>query len=85
MNKGVASAPSMYALINYLIFTVMKILSIIFYVIGSILLIVSCFTTSVSATWWLGGIAVVALIIGCVFQFNSNQANQINYRHHDYK
>ena len=33
----------------------MKTLSIIFYIIGSILLIVSCFTTSISVTWWLGG------------------------------
>lgn len=51
----------------------MKTLSIIFYVIGSILLIISCFTTSVTATWWLGGIAVVALIVGCVFQFQANK------------
>lgn len=63
----------------------MKTLSIIFYIIGSILLIASCFTTSVTATWWLGGIAVVALIVGCVFQFNSNQSNQANYHNHDYE
>lgn len=63
----------------------MKTLSIIFYIIGSILLIVSCFTTSVTATWWLGGIAVVALIVGCVFQFNSNHSNQVNYHNHDYE
>ncbi len=62
----------------------MKVLSIIFYIIGSILLIVSCFTTSVTVTWWLGGIAVVALIIGCVFQFNANRSNQMNYHHRDY-
>ncbi|MDE6142831.1 MAG: hypothetical protein K2F94_01995 [Muribaculaceae bacterium] len=63
----------------------MKTLSIIFYIIGSILLIISCFTTSVTATWWLGGIAVVALIVGCVFQFNSNNSKQVNYHHHDYE
>lgn len=51
----------------------MKTLSIIFYVIGSILLIISCFTTSVTATWWLGGIAVVSLIAGCVCQFQANK------------
>lgn len=49
----------------------MKALSIVFYCIGAILLIISCFTTSVSATWWLGGIAVVALIIGCVAQYQA--------------
>lgn len=54
----------------------MKTLSIIFYTIGAILLIVSCFVTSVSATWWLGGSAVVALILGCVFQFNVSRHNQ---------
>ncbi len=57
----------------------MKALSIIFYIIGSILLIASCFTVSVSATWWLGGTAVVALIIGCIFQYNSNRHNHILY------
>lgn len=59
----------------------MKTLSIIFYIIGSILLIASCFTASVAATWWLGGIAVVCLIGGCIFQFNSNR-NQNMVRHH---
>ena len=49
----------------------MKTLSIISYIIGSILLIVSCFTNSYSATWWLGGIAVIFLIGGCVFQFTA--------------
>jgi len=63
----------------------MKALSIIFYIIGSVLLIASCFTTSVTATWWLGGTAVVALIIGCVFQFNSAHANGVKYNHHDYE
>ena len=61
----------------------MKVLSIVFYIIGSILLIVSCFTTSISATWWLGGIAVVALIIGCVCQFNANQPDRMKYHHND--
>lgn len=51
----------------------MKTLSIIFYVIGSILLITSCFTVSVAVTWWLGGIAVVFLVVGCIFQFNLNR------------
>lgn len=63
----------------------MKTLSVIFYIIGSILLIVSCFTTSISATWWLGGLAIVALIIGCVCQFNSNHINQMRYHHNDYE
>ncbi len=60
----------------------MKTLSIISYIIGSILLIVSCFTTSVATTWWLGGIAVVFLIVGCVFQFNSNKNSQVYHHRH---
>ena len=47
----------------------MKTLSIIFYVLGSIALIVSCFLNSQEAMWWVGGAAVVLLIIGCFFQF----------------
>ena len=58
----------------------MKTLSLIFYVIGSILLIISCFTTGVTTTWWLGSIAVVSLIAGCIFQYNSNSKNYI-HRH----
>ncbi len=58
----------------------MKTLSIISYIIGSILLIVSCFTTAVATTWWVGGIAVVFLILGCVFQFNSSKSR--SYVHH---
>lgn len=53
----------------------MKTLSIIFYTLGAILLVLSCFITSVTATWWLGGSAVAALILGCVFQFNANTHN----------
>lgn len=59
----------------------MKTLSIICYIIGSILLIVSCFTTSVAVTWWLGGIAVVFLIVGCIFQFNANRDGHVYHRH----
>lgn len=58
----------------------MKTLSVIFYIIGSLLLIISCFTTGVALTWWLGGIAVVCLIAGCIFQFNANKHN--SYIHH---
>lgn len=58
----------------------MKALSILSYVIGSILLIVSCFTTGVAATWWTSGIAVVFLIAGCVFQFNNS--NETSFHHH---
>ncbi|MDE5653809.1 MAG: hypothetical protein K2L83_02985 [Muribaculaceae bacterium] len=57
----------------------MKTLSIIFYVVGSVLLILSCFISSVSATWWLGGSAVVCLIAGCVFQYNANRHNQLHH------
>jgi glucose uptake protein GlcU len=48
----------------------MQTLSIIFYAIGSVLLISSCFTTGIAITWWLGSLSVLFLILGCVFQFN---------------
>lgn len=54
----------------------MKALYIIFYIIGSVLLIVSCFTVSVAVTWWLGGIAVLFLILGCVFQYQASRRHQ---------
>lgn len=54
----------------------MKTLSIIFYIIGSCLLIASCFTTGVAITWILGGAAVVCLIVGCIFQFNVTKKRQ---------
>lgn len=57
----------------------MKTLSILFYALGSILLVTSCFVTNISADWWLGGAAVAALIIGCVCQFNVNRSNQYHH------
>ncbi len=48
----------------------MKALSIIFYTIGAGLLVASCFTTGMALTWWLGGAAIVLIIVGCVLQFN---------------
>ena len=59
----------------------MKTLSIIGYVVGSILLIISCFTSSVSLTWWLGTLAVVFLILGCVGQFNSSKNKHFVHPH----
>lgn len=59
----------------------MKSLSIICYVIGSILLIISCFTTGVAVTWWLGGIAVLFLFGGCIFQFNNNKRRTYGHHH----
>ncbi|MDE5773365.1 MAG: hypothetical protein K2H86_02755 [Muribaculaceae bacterium] len=56
----------------------MKTWSIVFYIIGSILLLISCFTASVAATWWFGGSAVLTLIIGCVLQFNANRHNTMH-------
>lgn len=50
----------------------MKTLSLIFYILGFVLLVVSCFTTGVALTWWMGGGAVAALVIACVIQFRSN-------------
>lgn len=47
----------------------MKALSIIFYAIGAGLLVASCFTTGMAVTWWLGGAAIVLIIIGCILQF----------------
>lgn len=51
-------------------FDIMKALSIIFYTIGAGLLVASCFTTGMAVTWWLGGAAIVLLIIGCILQFS---------------
>lgn len=58
----------------------MKTLSILCYIIGSGLLIASCFTTGVAVTWALGGSAVLMLILGCIFQFN--QDNVKFHPHH---
>lgn len=58
---------------------VMKTLSIIAYIIGSGLLIASCFTTGVTLTWALGGSAIVCLVLGCVFQFNSNNRKSLHH------
>lgn len=57
----------------------MKTLSILFYIIGSGLLIASCFTTGVTLTWILGGAAVVCLVLGCVFQFYTTNRKTIHY------
>ena len=57
----------------------MKTLAIILYIIGSGLLIASCFTSGIALTWWLGGGAVVALIAGCICQYNSSN-NRDNRR-----
>lgn len=57
----------------------MKALSIIAYILGSGLLIASCFTTGITLTWVLGGAAVVFLILGCVFQFNTHSSHRVNY------
>lgn len=67
-------------IVTHSIFTTMKTLSIITYFIGSILLIISCFTSGITATWLLGGLAVLFLILGCVFQFNSTKTRE--YSHH---
>ena len=48
----------------------MKALSVIFYAIGAGLLVASCFTTGMAVTWWLGGAAIVLIIIGCILQFS---------------
>lgn len=60
----------------------MKTLSIIAYIIGSALLIASCFTQGITLTWVLGGAAVVFLILGCVFQFYTNNRNTVRHYHH---
>lgn len=57
----------------------MKALSIIFYCIAGVLLIVSCFTASVTLTWWLGGAAVLALVIGCMFQYKAYRHRYARY------
>lgn len=59
---------------------IMRTLSVILYVIGSALLIASCFTASLALTWWFGVIAVAFLVVGCVLQFK--RAPQYVSRHH---
>lgn len=59
----------------------MKTLSIISYVIGSILLIISCFSTSTAAIWWFGVVSLVFLITGCVFQFNATKREYADHSH----
>ncbi len=59
----------------------MKTLSILAYIIGSGLLIASCFTTGVALTWALGGSAVVCLILGCVFQYSSANHKVVHHYH----
>ncbi len=63
----------------------MKTLSIISYIVGSILLIISCFTTGVAATWWVGGIAVLFLVLGCIFQFNNNKNQSYIHNKHEFR
>lgn len=59
----------------------MKAMSIICYVIGDILMVISCFLTSTAATWWVGGSAVVLLIAGCVFQYNDDKSRDYYHGH----
>lgn len=60
----------------------MKALYIILYAIGSILLIISCFTPAPATMWWLGGISVVCLIAGCVVQYYTSKDNYGSVHHH---
>lgn len=62
----------------------MKTLAIIFYIIGSGLLIASCFTTGVALTWWLGGFAVATLIAGCICQYNASNGSRRRRDYDDY-
>lgn len=59
----------------------MKTLAILSYIIGAVLLIVSCFTTGITLTWWLGGSALAFLIAGCIFQYNATNTTKF-YHHH---
>lgn len=56
----------------------MKALAVICYIIGACLLVVSCFSTGVAITWWLGGAAVILLILGCIFLFNQKKRDVNN-------
>lgn len=57
----------------------MRTLSTIAYAIGSALLISSCFIQSIELTWWIGGLAVVFLVIGCIMQFNIKKSMVHSY------
>lgn len=59
----------------------MKTLAIISYAIGAILLIISCFTTGIALTWWMGGLALLFLILGCIFQYNATKTPSL-FDHH---
>lgn len=59
----------------------MKTLSIICYIIGSGMLIASCFTTGITLTWVLGGVAVLFLVLGCVFQFYTHNRSAAHHFH----
>ena len=51
----------------------MKILSLSSYLIGSILMIISCLTGSVTATWLFGILSLAVLSLGCIFHFAGNR------------
>ena len=59
----------------------MKTLSILSYIVGGIMLILSCFITTSSAMWWVGSISVLFLIAGCIFQYNDNKRNGVYHNH----
>ena len=47
----------------------MKILSVILYIIGTILLVDSCFSNNNNLVYWTAGISVICLVLGCIFQY----------------
>ena len=58
----------------------MKTLSVICYIVGSVLILASCFVSG-ATVWWLGGAAILVLILGCIFQYNGSKGNV--YARHD--
>lgn len=65
--------------------SVMRILSIIAYIIGSGLLITSCFIMNLNIIFWIGLLAVILLITGGILQFNTKEIVAHSYvRHDDY-
>ena len=54
----------------------MKTFALISYFLGIMLLTISCFTTGIATTWWLGGCSVAFLAICCILQYQVSKHNE---------
>lgn len=58
-------------LMKTLSFKILRIISIALYWIGGTLLVATCFATTKMMTYWAGGIALIFLVLGLLFQIFS--------------